>query len=189
MTKKITLNVDIKGLTGKRQEAIQELHDLRQTSKVINFAILEAIKWLHQQAETVDYDELNDIAAMSSTALSCTSHDAILLAARFHLLLGNVDEEEKHLATSISDRLNNFAKRSEFLEKNTIKGWFLLQNEDQCDDAEFMDVIKDSEKFNSTEILDTLMLIAKSVLEFDKSTDSVIISANLTHTFLLFFLL
>ena len=155
---------DIKGLIGKRQEAIQELHDLRQTSKGINFAILEAIKWLHQQAEVVDYDELNDIALMSNTALSCTSHDALLLAARFHLLLGNVDEEEKQLATTISDRLDSFTRESECLERNTINGWFLLQNEDHADDTAFVDVIKDTEKLNSTESLDAIMFLAKSVL-------------------------
>jgi len=111
------------GLSGKHQQAIEKLEGLKTNHRHLDYAIINALIWLHEQSGLVDNDEMEVLERNLNIAKECTSSEAALLSARLFLLLGRYSETIQNLQMTDDPELP---------ENCSIHLWLNLKAPDFC---------------------------------------------------------
>lgn len=114
------------GLSGLHAEAIRELEAMRQSYRQIDFAIITALIWLHRQSVVTDEDELERLELMLKAARDCVYIDGALLASRFHLNTGSLEDTLLCLKLKAFQRPNIDSNKEVEAEKARIRLWLRL---------------------------------------------------------------
>ena len=66
---------------------------MRKQHRFLDYAIISALIWFHEEAGVYDIGELTKLEIASKAALDCIHIDGALLAADFHLHIGKNFQE------------------------------------------------------------------------------------------------
>ena len=77
-------------MCGEHQECIRELEMMRKHHRFLDYAIISALIYFHQEVETHQYsrEQMMKFKVAEKAALECIHVDGALLAAEFHLFIG-----------------------------------------------------------------------------------------------------
>ena len=144
------------------QQAIRDLEAMRRNHRQIDFAIVTALIWLHQQSDIEDEDELERLGVMLKAAQDCVYIDGMLLASRFHLNVGSLEGSLQCLKLNAFQRSDVDFNKEVDVEKSRIRLWLRLSCAGYHDCSPMSDLaILEDEATNGHYDIDSLMVQAE----------------------------
>ena len=107
------------GLFGELEVCLQDLEAVRKLHRFLDYAIISALIWFHQECGECNRTEVVKLKSASEAALECIHLDGALLAADFHLHVSkNLEEVKRCIRIASSNYMSRDPRKVEVTRQN-----------------------------------------------------------------------